>query len=87
VKTVSIKQLSQDVRELLSNAEQAGGLVIEDENGRPRSRIYAYPEPTEAQREAAWARMQEFQKNVQQSFEEQSVSEDDLDRLIQEELL
>jgi hypothetical protein len=78
VKTISIKQLSEDVRELLSDAEQSGGLVVEDENGRPRSRIYAYAQPTEAQRQEAWERMRGFEKNVQLSFDEQGVNEDDL---------
>ena len=35
-------------------AEQAGGLVLEDEGGKAHSRVYSYPEPTEAERDAAW---------------------------------
>lgn len=85
MKTVPFTGLTEDARRLLTDAEQAGGLVVEDENGRARSRVYAYREPTEAEREAAWQRLRGFQNKVQQSFDEQGVSEDDLDRLIQKD--
>jgi hypothetical protein len=73
LKTVALNDLSQGIRQLLTDAEQAGGLVVEDENGRARSRIYAYPEPTQAERQAAWDRLRSFQENVQQSFDSQGV--------------
>ena len=85
MKRVRLTELSDDTRRVLADAEQDGGLVVEDERGRARSRVYAYPEPTEAERRAAWDRLKGFQKKVQQSFDEQGVSEDDLDRLIQED--
>jgi hypothetical protein len=85
MKTVLLKQLSEETRQLLSDAERAGGLVVEDEDGRARSRVYAYPEPTEAERQAAWKRLREFQNNVQQSFDELGVRDEDLDRLIQDD--
>jgi hypothetical protein len=85
MKTVALNDLSQDIRQLLTDAEQSGGLVVEDENGRARSRIYAYAEPTEAERQAAWGRLQGFQEKVQRSFDAQGVSEADLDRLIQDD--
>lgn len=84
MKKVPLKGLSEDTRRLLSDAEKAGGLVVEDENGQTRSRVYAYSEPTDQQRDAAWGRIRSFQNEVQQSFDEQGVSEDDLDRLLQE---
>jgi hypothetical protein len=87
MKTIAFNALSEDARQLLADAERAGGLVVEDEEGRARSRIYAYPEPTEAERQAAWDRLHIFQEKVQRSFDSQGVSEADLDRLIQDENL
>ena len=85
MKTVPLSGLSEDARRLLADAEQAGGLIVEDENGRPRSRVYAYPEPSQAEKEAARERLRAFREKVQQSFNEQGVTEDDLDRLLADE--
>ena len=79
MKKVRLNELSDDTRRLLAEAEQDGGLVVEDERGQARSRIYAYPEPTDAERQAALKGMQQFQKKVQQSFYEQERTERDLD--------
>ena len=85
MKKVPLKDLSEDVQRLIADAEQAGGLVVEDEQGQTRSRVYAYPEPTVAERQAAWDRLRDFQGKVQQSFDDQGVSEADLDQLLQED--
>ena len=85
MKKIPLKDLSEDVQRLLADAEQAGGLVLEDEAGQARSRVYAYPEPTVAERQAAWDRLRDFQGKVQQSFDDQGVSEADLDQLLQED--
>ena len=82
---MQLNQLSDDARQLLSNAKQGGVLVVEDENGQARSRVYVYKEPSEEERQAAWGRLRGFQKKVGQSFDEQGVSEDDLDQLLQED--
>ena len=57
---------------------------VEDEGGQSR-RVYAYPEPTEQDRASALEGMKAFQKKVQKSFDEQDVTEDDLDQLLQED--
>ena len=85
MKKVPLKDLSADAQRLIADAEQAGGLVVEDEQGRPRSRVYAYAEPTAAERQTAWDRLRDFQGKVQQSFDDQGVSEADLDQLLQED--
>jgi hypothetical protein len=84
MKKIRLTELSEDARRLLADAEQGGGLVVEDERGKT-SRVYAYPEPTEAERQTALDGLKGFQKKVQQSFDEQGVSEDDLDQLLQED--
>lgn len=83
MKTIRLNQLSEDARQLLTDAEQGGGLVVEDEGGQARRRVYAYKEPSDAERRAARERMRGFQEKVQQSFDEQGVTEDDLDQLLQ----
>jgi len=85
MKKIRLTEMSEAERRLLTDAEQSGGLVVEDDRGQTRSRLYAYREPTEVQRQAAWEGMKDFQKNVQQSFDEQALTEDDLDRLLQED--
>jgi hypothetical protein len=85
MKHISLKGFSEDTRRLLIEAEKAGGLVLEDESGQTRSRVYAYPEASEAQRDEAWGRIRKFQQEVQQSFDEQGIGEDDLDQLLQED--
>ena len=83
MKKVQLTELSEDAQQLLADAEQ-GGLVVEDEGGKAR-RVYAYTEPTNAERAVAWDRLKAFQKKVQESFDEQGIAEDDLDRLLQED--
>ena len=85
MKKIRFNDLSEDTRRVLVEAEQNGGSVVEDEGGKARSRVYAYPEPTEAERQAAWDGIKDFQKKVQQSFDEQGCTEDDLDQLLQED--
>ena len=77
-------ELSEDARQLLADAEQGGGLVVEDDGGKAR-RVYAYPEPTTEERSEALERMKSFQDKVQRSFDDQGVTEDDLDKLLQED--
>ena len=84
MKKIRLTELSEDARRLLTDAEHGGGLVVEDEGGQAR-RVYAYPEPTEAERETAWDSLKGFQKKVQQSFDEQGLTEGDLDQLLQED--
>ena len=53
--------------------------------GRCNRRVYAYPEPTKQQRAAALEGLAGFQEKIQQSFDAQGVTEDDLDRLLEED--
>ncbi len=84
MKKILRTELSEDARKLLADAEQGGGLVIEDERGQT-SRVYAYPEPTTEERAAALDSIKSFQDKVQQSFDKQGVTEDDLDKSLQED--
>ena len=85
MKKIPLKQLSKETQRLLADAEEAGGLVVEDEQGQARSRVYAYPEPTAGERDKAWIRLSSFQAKVQKSFDDKGVSEADLDQTLQED--
>ena len=85
MKKIPLKDLSEDVQRLLADAEQAGGLVVEDEQGQPRSRVYAYPEPPEAERQAAWERLRQWQAKAEASMKKHGVTEDDILRVALED--
>ena len=78
MKTVSFKELSEDARELLTSAAQAGGLVVEDENSQACYRVVPYRRPTAEESQRAWEELRKLQKKVGKSMLEQGVTEDDL---------
>ena len=85
MKKVPLKELSEDTRRLLADAEEAGGLVVEDEQGQPCSRVYAYADPSEAERQAAWERLRQWQAKAEASMKKHGVTEDDILRVVLED--
>ena len=76
-----LTELSEDARRLLADAEQGGGLLLEDEGGQTR-RVYVYREPTNTEREEALEKLRVLQKNAYASMNEHGKTEDDLMREI-----
>ena len=85
MKKIRFNDLSEDTRRVLAEAEQDGGLVVEDERGQARSRVYAYREPSEAEREAAWGRLRQWQAKAEASMKKHGVTEDDILRVVLED--
>jgi hypothetical protein len=78
MKTVSFKELSEDARELLTSAEQAGGLVVEDEDSQACYSVVPYRRPTAEESQRAWKELRKLQDKVGKSMLEQGVTEDDV---------
>lgn len=85
MKKIQFNDLSEDTRRVLAEAEESGGLVVEDEGGHARSRIYAYREPTESERQAAWERLRQWQVKAEASMRKHGVTEDDILRVVLED--
>ena len=85
MKSVKLAELSDDVRSFLSQAGEGGGVMVEDETGRARYSVAPYHQPTSEERAAALKWLEQTQRKSRQAMEAQGVTEDDLDRVLQED--
>lgn len=86
-KKIRESEVSEAVRAFLQEAFEGGGVVIEDESGRARGGVfpYTYYEASEQERERAWQWLQQLQQRVGRSMREQGITEEDADRVLQED--
>jgi hypothetical protein len=84
MKTIELAELSEPIRSFLVRASQEKDLVIRDETGRTHYRVVSFSVPTPEERERAMKELARIQQRVGEAFREQGLTEDDLDRLLQE---
>jgi hypothetical protein len=85
MKTVKLTELSEDVRSFLGEAGKGDGVMVEDETGQARYSIAPYHRSTADERAAALERLRRLQNETRLAMEEQGVTEEDIDRLLQED--
>ena len=85
MKSVKLTELTDDVRSFLSQAGEGGGVMAEDETGQARYSVAPYHQSTAEERAAALKWLERTQHKSRQAMEAQGVTEDDLDRLLQED--
>lgn len=85
LRKVRFAELSDPVRAFLNEIRSGEGVIVEDERGRPRYGISPYDEATEAERQAAWLRLQELQREVRRRIEAEGKTEEELEQILREE--
>lgn len=85
MRKVSIADLSEAVRSFLSEVIESDGVVIEDEAGRPRCGVIPYREASPEEVERANASLERLRRKAGQAMQQQGVSEEDVDRVLQED--
>ena len=85
LRKIKITELSESVRSFLDEVRSGGGVIVEDESGRPRYGVSPYDQATEDERQAAWLRMRRLQREVRLRMEAEGKTEEELDRILQEE--
>ena len=91
MKTISINDLSEPVKDFLEQATDSEGLSIKDETGRLRFGVVLYlpskvedraTVPDKASREQAWREIQAIQEKVGARMREAGITEEDVDRAL-----
>lgn len=85
MKTMKLTELSDDVRSFLDQAQEGDGVRVEDETGQARYSIAPYHQETAEERSAAQERLRQLQRKTRRAMDEQGVTEEDIDRVLQED--
>ncbi|MGH7202172.1 MAG: hypothetical protein ACREJB_16325 [Planctomycetaceae bacterium] len=80
-----LTELSEDVRAFLDQARQGNGVTVEDETGQARYSIAPCHQPTVQERSEAMKRLQQLQQQTRRAMVERGVTEEEVDRLLQED--
>jgi hypothetical protein len=83
--SVKLADLSDDVQSFLGQANEEGGILVEDDEGNPCFSVAGFRRPTPEQRRKALEELAEIQRNVRLQMEADGRTEEELDRIIQED--
>ena len=84
MKKIRLPEVSRAVRRFLGEVLQSNGVVIEDEDGRVRGEFVAYRDPTAEEERRADESLKRLWKHTSQAMQEAGVTEEDIDRDLQE---
>ena len=82
---ITLDELSEPVRLFLSQVPKTGGVIVEDGGGRVCFGVIPYQEAPASEQAAARARLAELQQRVGQQFQAQGKSEEELDRILEDD--
>lgn len=82
---IRLSELSDAVRAWLNEIRKGDGIVIEDDAGQGRYSVAPFHQATADERHAALQRLGRLQVQTRQGMDEQGVTEDDVDRLLQKD--
>ncbi len=82
---VTLDQLSEPVKLFLSQVPQTGGMLVEDERGRVCFGVIPYQEAPPEEQTLSRARLADLQQRIGERLRAQDKSEDELDRILQDE--
>lgn len=85
MRKIKIDDLSAPVRAFLAQATNGNGILVQDGKGRARFGIIPYKEASPARKNAAWKEIQKIQRKVGRTMKETGRTEEELDRLLQDE--
>ena len=85
MKKVRLSELSEPVRSFLEQVTPDESIMVEDDDGHAQYGVIPYQSDTPEERLAAWQEIEEIQREVGQSLLRQGITENDVDRLLQED--
>ena len=85
MKNIFLSELSQPVRDFLSEIERSKGVVIHDGEVRLIVSPIRCPVPTEEERARAWRDLERIQEQVGAGLRSLGVTEEEFDRAVQAE--
>ena len=75
---VRISELSEDIRRIVAQAFQKGGIVVEDGLARPLVTLFSCRRPTPAEKQQAEESLERLRRKTGQAMRESGVTEDDI---------
>ena len=85
MKRVRLNELDKTVRAFLDQVKGGESIMVEDENGQLQCGITPYFRASREEREQAWRDIEALQDKVAQSMKEKGITEEDVDKLLQED--
>jgi len=80
---IRFSELDDTIQKFLARTQQGETIVVEDDNGTVRCGITPYVQASPAEKQAALATLNRLQQQASQRMAELGVSEDQLDRELQ----
>jgi len=85
MRKVRISDLSEDVRGFVAAAYEGGGVVVEDEAGRPQVSVLPFRPPTREETERANKSLERLREKTGKAMQEAGVTEEDVIRAVLED--
>ncbi|MGD9855915.1 MAG: hypothetical protein AB7U20_13300 [Planctomycetaceae bacterium] len=86
MRTISLNEVSEQVRVFLEHAAAGDGvIVVAEDTGEPRIGVFPYSHVSCEERERAWRDIQAIQLNVQRRLDAAGKTEEELDAILQED--
>lgn len=85
MKAVKLSELPDEVRLFFEGIQSGDVVTVEDEQGRSRFSIAALFRASDEERAAALSRLRQLQEKTRQAMQASGVTEEDVDRVLQED--
>jgi antitoxin (DNA-binding transcriptional repressor) of toxin-antitoxin stability system len=82
---VRLSELSEPVRAFLERVRGGESIIVEDDQGQLQCGITPYAEASEQEKQRAMAAMEQLWQHTAKSMAEQGITEEDIDRVLQED--
>jgi len=85
MKKIRLTELSDAVRSFLDQVRTGESIMVVDENDQLQCGITPYYRASERERAEAWERLEVLQERVGRRMAKKGITEDDIDRVLQED--
>jgi hypothetical protein len=85
MRKVQFSKLSKDVRGFLASALDDGGVVVEDDTGRPQVSVYSFRPRSDEDKQRAVVSLQRLREKTGKAMQESGVTEEDVVEAILED--
>jgi hypothetical protein len=85
MKKVRFSELSKQVQQFLEAVKSCGSIAVVDDDDQLQCGVTPYYRANDQERAAAWQRLELLQQEVGRRMAEKGITEDDIDRVLQED--
>lgn len=78
MRKVRMSDLPEDVRSFVADAFERGGVVVEDDAGRPQVRVLSFRPPSSEEKQRAEESLRRLREKTGKAMEEAGVTEEDV---------